>query len=84
MTNLRMSDHRPVWATFNATIDIVNHELKNNLRRALYDEKQREAFSDPVHLLDVDDEDSIVRVSDAPGLPPPSSERNRWWLDNGG
>ncbi|KAJ5591772.1 uncharacterized protein N7459_002141 [Penicillium hispanicum] len=81
--NLRVSDHRPIWATFEGTIDVVDHGLKDSLRRVLYEEKQREALSDSVHLLDLDDEYGMPQVSIAPGLPLASSDRSRWWLDNG-
>jgi hypothetical protein len=45
-------------------------------------EKQHDALSSSVHLLDLDDED-MPQVSIAPGLPPASSDRTRWWLDQG-
>lgn len=81
--NLLVSDHRPVWATFDGVIDVIDHGLKDNLRRMLYAEKQRDALSDSIHLLDLDDDDSTPQGSIAPGLPPASSDRSRWWLDNG-
>ncbi|KAJ5899822.1 hypothetical protein N7495_004566 [Penicillium taxi] len=81
--NLRVSDHRPVWTTFDGIIDVVNHEHKDNLRRQIYEAKKGDTLSDSVHLLDLEDEDSMPHVSIAPGLPPASSDRNRWWLDNG-
>ena len=83
IANLRISDHRPVWAIFEGMIDVVDHGRKDSLRRMLYEERQRDALSDSVHLLDLDDDDSMPQVSIAPGLPPASSDRSRWWLDNG-
>lgn len=80
---LLVSDHRPVWATFDGKVDVIDHARKDRLRRQLYENKQRDALSDSVHLLDLDDEDSGPQVSIAPGLPPASSDRSRWWLDNG-
>ncbi|KAJ5875527.1 Inositol-1-4-5-trisphosphate 5-phosphatase 1 [Penicillium subrubescens] len=81
--DLRCSDHRPVYAKFDCIIDIVDIALKDNLRRLLYEEKQRDALSDTINLLDMDDEDSAPQDPIAPGLPPASSDRSKWWLDNG-
>ncbi|KAJ5919019.1 hypothetical protein N7466_009962 [Penicillium verhagenii] len=83
VANLLVSDHRPVWATFDGVIDVVDHGLKDDLRRMLYEEKQRDALSDSIHLLDLDEDDSPPQGPIAPGLPPASSDRSRWWLDNG-
>jgi hypothetical protein len=84
--DLRVSDHRPVWATFDCTIDIVDHALKETLRRSIYAEKQghgQASLADSVSLLDLDDDEISSQFSIAPGLPPASSDRSRWWLDNG-
>ncbi|KAJ5971139.1 uncharacterized protein N7479_001057 [Penicillium vulpinum] len=83
--DLKVSDHRPVWATFDCVIDIVDHALKESLRRSIYGEKQdhgHNSLADSVSLLDFDDEEN-THISIAPGLPPASSDRSRWWLDNG-
>lgn len=80
--DLRVSDHRPVWSTFECIIDVVDQGLKDSLRRSLYVEKQQAAISNSVHLLDLDEENT-PHVPIAPGLPPASSDRKRWWLDNG-
>lgn len=84
--DLKVSDHRPVWATFDCVIDIVDHALKESLRQSIYEEKQghgHNSFADSVSLLDLDDDEMTTHVSIAPGLPPASSDRSRWWLDNG-
>ncbi|KAJ5122846.1 hypothetical protein N7448_003980 [Penicillium atrosanguineum] len=81
--DLRVSDHRPVWSIFDCVIDIVDLGLKDKLRRLLYKEKQHDDLSSSVHLLDLDEDDSMAQVSIAPGLPPASSDRTRWWLDQG-
>lgn len=72
-----------MWATFDGVIDVVDHALKDNMRRMLYEEKQHDALSDSIHLMDLDDDDSLPQGSIAPGLPPASSDRSRWWLDHG-
>lgn len=84
--DLKVSDHRPVWATFDCVIDIVDHTLKESLRRSIYEEKQghgHSSLADSVSLLDLDDDELTPHISIAPGLPPASSDRSRWWLDNG-
>ncbi|KAJ5626046.1 hypothetical protein N7510_002355 [Penicillium lagena] len=81
--DLRVSDHRPVWATFDCVIDVVDNVLKDNLRRSLYEEKQR-SLTKQMSLLDLEDEEeAMLQVPIATGLPPPSSDRSKWWLDNG-
>ncbi|KAJ5664762.1 hypothetical protein N7462_011575 [Penicillium macrosclerotiorum] len=52
VADLRVSDHRPVFATFDLTINVVDLGLKENLRRSLYGEKQRYALSESGHLSD--------------------------------
>ncbi|KAJ5157574.1 Inositol-1-4-5-trisphosphate 5-phosphatase 1 [Penicillium canariense] len=81
--DLRVSDHRPIFAKFDCMIDVVDQGLKDSLRRFLYEEKQRDALSDSVNLLDLDDEEYAPQLSIVPGLPPASSDRSKWWLDNG-
>lgn len=81
--DLRVSDHRPVWATFDCVIDVVDNVLKDRLRRSLYEEKQR-SLTNSMSLLDLEDEEeAMLQVPIATGLPPPSSDRSKWWLDNG-
>lgn len=91
VADLRISDHRPVFSSFDCQIDVVDHVLKDKLRREVYLRRQRDVLSDAVNLLDLDDEYSQDQddgdyenpVAIAPGLPPASSDRNKWWLDNG-
>lgn len=64
-------------------VDVVDHGLKDSLRRELYGQKQRDALSDSINLLDLDDEENMSQDPIAPGLPPASSDRSKWWLDNG-
>lgn len=84
--DLKVSDHRPVWATFECVIDIVDHAQKEKLRRSIYGGKQdsdRASIANSISLLDLDDDEVTPGASIAPGLPPASSDRSRWWLDNG-
>ncbi|KAF7713340.1 Uncharacterized protein PECH_001493 [Penicillium ucsense] len=81
--DLRCSDHRPVFAKFDCKIDVVDLNRKDNLRRELYKERQRDTLPLSVDLLDFDEEDNYTQGPIAPGLPPASSDRSRWWLDKG-
>ncbi|KAI1132117.1 SacI homology domain-containing protein [Nemania abortiva] len=83
---LRFSDHRPVFATFQCTVNIVNEPLRQHISRQLYERRKAEV-GHTAAILDTedseDDEDLIGYDPIEPGLPPASSDRQRWWLENG-
>ena len=66
------------------TVSVVDEKHKEILSKELYD--QRRAFIGDVDANGVseDDEDLLGYESIEPGLPPASSDRRKWWLDNGG
>ncbi|KAL3463760.1 SacI homology domain-containing protein [Aspergillus heterothallicus] len=86
--NIQLSDHRPVWARFMCTISVVDEVRKETLRQALYAQQRGgaphvlEAPTQPVRMGNGNG-DLIPLESLAMGLPPPSSDQHKWWLDNG-
>ncbi|KAI1333372.1 SacI homology domain-containing protein [Xylariaceae sp. FL0255] len=83
---LRFSDHRPVFATFQCTVNSVNEAVRARISRELYAQRKAEV-GHTTAVLDSedseDDEDLIGYDPIEPGLPAASSDQQRWWLDNG-
>lgn len=81
---LRFSDHRPVYATFQCTISVVNEPVKEAISREIYDKRRSEVGENTANSkgTENDDDELIGYDSIAPGLPPASSDRRKWWLDN--
>ena len=82
---LRFSDHRPVFATFHCTISDIDEAKKEVLSRESYTNRKLDIGASTANARDEDfeDEDLIGYDSIAPELPPASSDRRKWWLDNG-
>ena len=82
--SLRFSDHRPVYATFQCSVNAVDEVRKEILGREIYAKRRSElgaianARNDNFY-----DEDILGHEPTAPEIPPPSSDRRKWWLDNG-
>ncbi|WPH03674.1 Hypothetical protein R9X50_00655700 [Acrodontium crateriforme] len=81
---LRFSDHRPVWALFKCTVKVVDQAKKDSISNELYT-RRRQAVGNHTAGLETDsDEESLIGYDSVePGLPPASSEKRKWWLDNG-
>lgn len=88
--SLKFSDHRPVFATFEMGVRVIDEARKEALIKKLYTKKSREIklkgtestedFSD---LGSEEDETESVMgyQSIQDGLPPASSDKHKWWLD---
>lgn len=65
---------------------MVDEVLKEQISHDLYEKRRSDVGNTTANskLVDTDDEDLIGYDSIAPGLPPASSDRRKWWLDNGG
>ena len=81
---LRFSDHRPVYATFQCSVSAVDKVRKEILGREIY-AKRRSEVGTTANAINDDfyDEDKFGYEPIAPELPPASSDRRKWWLDNG-
>lgn len=82
---LRFSDHRPVWGLFRCTIGVIDQAKKDQICGELYT-KRREVVGDHTanYKGDDSDDDSLYGYDSVePGLPPASSDKRKWWLDNG-
>ncbi|KAK6534596.1 inositol polyphosphate 5-phosphatase [Arthrobotrys megalospora] len=85
---LKFSDHRPVYATFEATIQFINEEVKEKLSQQIYASRRDSVGyknSSTPNLLDTDESEEDLLGYDpiAPGLPPASTDMRKWWLDHG-
>jgi synaptojanin len=81
--SLKISDHRPVLSLFDCTISIVDETQKEKLNQILYDQHRSERGTMAAGNLLDDDDDLLSPSTNSLGLPPPSSDRQKWWLDNG-
>lgn len=82
---LTFSDHRPVYATFDCAVSIVDESRRESISQELYARRKHDIGDTTAHIGDVDDsedEDLVGYDSIEPGLPPASSDRQKWWLDN--
>ncbi|UKZ92146.1 uncharacterized protein TrAFT101_007112 [Trichoderma asperellum] len=81
---LMFSDHRPVYATFDCRVSLIDEVHRNAISQELYDRRKAEVGDSAAHAdgEDTEDEDLIGYDAIEPGLPPASSDRQKWWLDN--
>ncbi|KAL9593813.1 MAG: hypothetical protein Q9219_007374 [cf. Caloplaca sp. 3 TL-2023] len=79
---LRFSDHRPVYATFECKVDSIDEKRKAELSRALY-ENRKEHVASTISENGKVDKDLISYGALGAGLLPASTDRQKWWLDNG-
>ncbi len=82
---LRFSDHRPVYATFQCQVLVMDETLKEQVSRELYERRRSEVGNTRAsgEVGGSDDDEINGYESIAPGLPPASTDRRKWWLDKG-
>ena len=84
---MRFSDHRPVYSTFEMGVRVIDEAKKDELTKKLYKKRAREvksrsaeaSGSEPDEESDI--EETVGYQSIQEGLPPASSDRRKWWLD---
>lgn len=73
-----------MYAAFECLVSIVDEPKRECISQDLYRRRKAEV-GDSLHGIDGDeteDEDLIGYDAIEPGLPPASSDRQKWWLDN--
>lgn len=91
--NIIFSDHRPVFATFNSTVNVVDEKLKAKLATEIYerlteqlsdltDEERFTVLNSGELFPDKSESDEPVAPEIRKGrkLPPPSSATKKWWI----
>ncbi|GAA89592.1 SacI domain and endonuclease/exonuclease/phosphatase family protein [Aspergillus luchuensis IFO 4308] len=82
--DLRISDHRPVWAVFTCIINVVDEARKSKIQQSLYKERQNNLrLGDMTTQVQKVDGELIAFEHIASELPPASSEQYKWWLNHG-
>lgn len=82
---LKFSDHRPVYALFGCQVSIVDETVRDKISHDVYLKRKTEVGDATANqnTEDTEDEDLIGYDAIEPGLPPASSDRQKWWLENG-
>lgn len=73
------SDHRPVFASFSACVDIVDETKKSKISQHLYEMRKGEV-GDAGEMTKLE---YLSEITLTHGLPPPSSDKTKWWIDGG-
>lgn len=76
------SDHRPVFATFKASVVMVNESVKKQVSHEIYEGYKR-VIGGVNYLLTGSDVLRFVEDVAEKDMPPPSSESSKWWLERG-
>jgi endonuclease/exonuclease/phosphatase family metal-dependent hydrolase len=82
---LKFSDHRPVWGIFQCQINVIDQMTKDKISEDLYAKRRATVQGQAASTRDFEtDEESLIGYESVePGLPPASSDKRKWWLDNG-
>lgn len=82
---LKFSDHRPVWGLFQCAISVVDQAKKDQISAQLYSKRRAVVGGHLANNIIVESDDESLYGYDSiePGLPPASSDKRKWWLDNG-
>ncbi|KAF8001025.1 hypothetical protein HF325_004814 [Metschnikowia pulcherrima] len=76
------SDHRPVYSIFTASVEVVDEKAKREISHEIY-ESYTEVVGDINFLLTASDVTKYVTDVWEKPMPPPSSDKAKWWLKSG-
>ena len=84
---MRFSDHRPVYSTFEMGVRVIDEPKKDELTNKLYRRRAKEvkprgrdgSESEAEGESDIEELTGYQSIQE--GLPPASSDRRKWWLD---
>lgn len=74
-----------MYAAYECKVSIVDEDHREAISKSLYERRKADVGDVTAHAgegEDTEDEDLIGYASIEPGLPPASSDRQKWWLDN--
>lgn len=80
--SITFSDHRPVYAIYSASVAVVQEKKKREITHEIY-EKYTKDIGDINFLLTASDVTKFVKDGGDDVMPPPSSEKAKWWLESG-
>ncbi|KAI3403138.2 INP51 [Candida oxycetoniae] len=81
--NITFSDHRPVYASFQVTVKIINQAIKKSISSKLYETyKLKHHGLQDIASLSYDVDKRLIDYENR-NLPPPSSDKDKWWLEGG-
>ncbi|KAK5112907.1 hypothetical protein LTR62_003729 [Meristemomyces frigidus] len=81
---LRFSDHRPVYGYFQCTVNVSDRATKDRISGELYAKRRADIGNRNATQGDESDVESLIGYEAIePSLPPASSDKRKWWLDNG-
>ncbi|RYP49632.1 hypothetical protein DL768_004674 [Monosporascus sp. mg162] len=85
MNLIKYGDLEKLYENDQCTVNIVDEALREKVSRELYARRKADVGHPTGNLIseDSDEEDLIGYDPVEPGLPAASSDRQRWWLENG-
>lgn len=87
IANLKMSDHRPVYATFKVQCRIVEETKREKMAREIYEARKNmigEVLAgDVAKYIDIGRKRKFSLIIMLTAVPPPSTDRRKLWQDNG-